>query len=33
MTPKLDANKKAASVYWVQPFPVLKDLNSLSANF
>jgi hypothetical protein len=33
MTPKLNANKKAASVYWVQPFPVLKDLNQLSANF
>jgi hypothetical protein len=33
MTPKLDANKKAEKVYWVQPFPVLKDLNQLSANF
>ena len=33
MTPALNANKKAAIVYWVQPFPVLKDLNQLSANF
>ena len=33
MTPKLDANKHASDVYWVQPFPVLKDFNAISSNF
>lgn len=33
MTPKLDANGKTQSVYWVQPFPVLKDFNLISSNF
>jgi len=32
MTPKL-VNGHASDVYWVQPFPVLKDHNSISANF
>ena len=33
MTPKLDANDHAEKVFWIQPFPVLKDFNTMSSNF
>ena len=33
MTPALNPDNKADQVYWVQPFPVLKDLNFISGAF